>query len=71
MIIKTAATTYEVTMKQEGGGFHVEVLEGKNKGATRDGETISGTKMGANFILSTGGQEIIKSTTVQSVTGTL
>jgi hypothetical protein len=71
MKIVTAHTVYEVTRKPDGSGFHVEVIEGKNKGATRDGETISGLKMGANFILSSNGQEIIKSTTVQSASGSL
>jgi len=71
MKIVTATTIFEVTMNPGGAGFHVVVLEGKNKGATRDGETISGAKMGAQFVLSSGGQPIIKSTTVQSVSGTL
>ena len=70
MKIVTANTTYEVTLSQ-GGGFHVVVLEGANQGAARDGETISGAKMGARFVLVSNGREVIKSTTVQSVSGAL
>jgi hypothetical protein len=71
MKIVTTTTSYEVTRNQDGSGFHVEVLDGKNKGASRDGDTISGTKMGANFVLIRENQTIMKSTTVQSVSGTL
>jgi hypothetical protein len=69
--IVTANTTYEVTMNRETGLFHAVVMEGKNKGAFRDGETISGTKMGAQFVLISNGQAVIKSSTVQSVSGSL
>jgi len=71
MKIVTSGTVFEVTMNPGGAGFHVVVVEGKNKGATRDGDTINGAKPGAQFTLSSGGQVVIKSTTVMSVSGAL
>jgi len=71
MFIVTANTNYEVKMKPT-GGFHVDILSGKNAGMSRDGDTIEGTKMGAIFILSSRTKGvIIRSTTVLRTEGQL
>jgi len=71
MFIVTANTNYEVK-REPTGGFHVDIVSGKNKGMSRDGDTIEGTKRGAIFILSSRTKGvIIRSTTVLRTEGQL